>query len=121
MGLSWLLIQTVTWRADFRQVGACGVWSYPGLRHGEEIGVLSETNFTMASYWLFIDLMFAWVIFRHLGGPGFGLISPARRSRMKRQEGDRAGGINIENLMLKCKQKVLEGGLKGQKLTTSGH
>ena len=39
---------------------------------------------------------------------------------MKRQEGDRAGGINIEGLMLKCKQKVVEGGLKGQKLT-SGH
>ena len=39
---------------------------------------------------------------------------------MKRREGDRAGGINIEDLMLKCKQKVVEG-LKGQKLTTSGH
>ena len=25
---------------------------------------------------------------------------------MKRREGDRAGGINIEDLMLKCKQKV---------------
>ena len=54
---------------------------------------------------------------RQLGDPGFGLISPARRSRMKRWEGDRAGGINIEDLMLKCRQKV--GGLKGQKLTTS--
>ena len=50
------------------------------------------------------------MIFRHLGGPGFGLISPARRSRMNRQEGDRAGGIDIEDLMLKCKQKVVMGG-----------
>ena len=47
------------------------------------------------------------MIFRHLDGPGFGLISPAR-SRMKRREGDGAGGINIEDLMLKCKQKVGE-------------
>ena len=60
------------------------------------------------------------MIFRHLGGPGFGLISLARRSRMNRRENDRAGGINIEDLMVKCKQKVV-GGLKGQKLTTSGH
>ena len=58
---------------------------------------------------------------RHLGGPGFGLMSPARRSRINRREGDGAGGINIEDLMLKCKQNVLVGGLKGQKLTTSGH
>ena len=28
---------------------------------------------------------------------------------------------NIEDLMVKCKQKVVVGGLKGQKLTTSGH
>ena len=42
-------------------------------------------------------------------------------SRMKRREGDRAGGINIEDLMLKCRQKVVVWGLKGQKLTTSGH
>ena len=47
--------------------------------------------------------------FGQLGGPGFGLISPARRSRMKRQEGDRAGGVNIEDLMLKCRQKVVVG------------
>ena len=61
------------------------------------------------------------MIFRHLGGPGFGLISPAKRSRMNRREGDRAGGINIEDLKVKYKQKVVVGGLKGQKLTTSGH
>ena len=61
--------------------------------------------------------------FRQLGGPGFGLISPASGGRMKRREGDKAGGINIniEDLMLKCKQKVVVGGLKGQKLITSGH
>ena len=58
---------------------------------------------------------------RQLDGPGFGLISPARRSRMNRREGDRAGGIDIEDLMLKCRQKVVVGGLIGQKLTTSGH
>ena len=46
---------------------------------------------------------------RHLVDPGFGLISPASRSKMKRREGDRAGGIDIEDLMLKCKQKVLVG------------
>ena len=28
---------------------------------------------------------------------------------MKRWEGDRAGGINIKDLMLKCKQKVVVG------------
>ena len=56
-----------------------------------------------------------------LDGPGFGLISPARRSRMNRQEGDRVGGIDIEDLMLKCRQKVIVGGLNKQKLTTSGH
>ena len=39
---------------------------------------------------------------------------------MKRREGDKAGGIDIEDLMVKCKQKVVVGGLKGQKLT-SGH
>ena len=57
------------------------------------------------------------MIFKHLGGPGFGLMSPASRSR----EGERTGGINIDDLMLKCKQKVVVGGLKGQKRTTSGH
>ena len=61
------------------------------------------------------------MIFRHLGGPGCGLISPAMRSKMTRWEGDRAGGINIQDLKVKCKQKVVVGGLKGQKLTTSGH
>ena len=58
---------------------------------------------------------------RQLDGPGFGLISPARRSRMNRREGDRAGGIDIEDSMLKYRQKVVVGGLNGQKLTTSGH
>ena len=58
---------------------------------------------------------------RQLGGPGFELISPASRNRMKIREGNRASGINIEDLMLKCRQKVVVGGLKGQKLTTSGH
>ena len=60
------------------------------------------------------------MILRYLGGLGFGLMSPPRRSRVKRWEGDRAGGINIDDLMLKYKQTVLVGGLKGQKLT-SGH
>ena len=49
------------------------------------------------------------MIFRHLGDPGFELISLARRSRMKRREGDRAGEINIEDLMVKCIQKVVVG------------
>ena len=35
-----LLIQTVTWWGDFRQVGTCDVMSYPGLRHGTEISIL---------------------------------------------------------------------------------
>ena len=30
---------------------------------------------------------------------------------MRRREGDRAGGINIEDLMLKCRQKVVTEGL----------
>ena len=60
--------------------------------------------------------------FGHLSGPGFGLMSPASRSRMKRQKSGRAGGIDIEDLMMKCRQKLVGGGgLKGQKLTTSGH
>ena len=57
---------------------------------------------------------------RQLDGHGVGLISLAR-SRMNRREGDRAGGIDIEDLMLKCRQRVVVGGLNGQKLTTSGH
>ena len=40
---------------------------------------------------------------------------------MKRREVDRAGGIIVEDPIAKCKQKVVVGGLKGQKLTTSGH
>ena len=59
--------------------------------------------------------------FGHLSGPGFGFMSPASRSRMKRRKGGRAGGIDIEDLMMKCRQKVVVGDLKGQKLTTSGH
>ena len=59
--------------------------------------------------------------FGHLGGPGFGFMSPASRNRMKRRKGGRAGGIEIVDLMIKCRQKVVVGGLKGQKLTTSGH
>ena len=82
---------------------------------------LSKINFAMAGYLLLMDLMFAEVTLRQLVGPGFGLISPASRSRMKRREGDRAGGIDIEDLMLKCRQKVVVGGLNRQKLTTSGH
>ena len=44
-GFSWLLIQIVSWWGDFRQVGACGVRSYPGLRHGEEISVIVRNKF----------------------------------------------------------------------------
>ena len=57
----------------------------------------------------------------HLDGPGFGFMAPASRSRMKRWKGSGAGGIEIEDLMIKCRQKVVVVGLKGQKLTTSGH
>ena len=32
---------------------------------------------------------------------------------MKRWEGDRAGGINIEELIAKCKQTVVVGGFEG--------
>ena len=56
---------------------------------------LSEIYFAMAGYLLFMDLMFAEVTWRQLGGPGFGFISPASRSRMKRREGDRAGGAEM--------------------------
>ena len=52
---------------------------------------LSEINFTMAGYLLCIDLIFVWVTFGRLNGPGFGLTSPASRSKMKRMEGDKAG------------------------------
>ena len=64
----------------------------------------------MARYLLCIDLIFALVTFGHLGGPGFGLIQSASRSKMKRREGDKADGINIDDLMLQCKQKVMVGG-----------
>ena len=47
--------------------------------------------------------------FGHLDGPGFGLMSPASRSKMKRRKGGRAGGINIDDLMMKCRQKVFVG------------
>ena len=57
----------------------------------------------------------------HLGGPELGFMSPASRSRIIRRKGGRAGGIEIVDLMKKCRQKVVVGGLKGQKLTTSGH
>ena len=39
--------------------------------------------------------------FGQLDGPGFGLISPASRSKMKREKGGRAGGIDIDDLMIK--------------------
>ena len=45
----------------------------------------------------------------HLSGPGFGFMSPANRSRMKRRKGGRAGGIDIEDLMIQCRQKVVVG------------
>ena len=66
---------------------------------------LSEFNFAMAGYLLCIDLIFVLVTFGHLSGPGFGFMSPSSRSRMKRRKGGRAGGIEIENLMIKYKQK----------------
>ena len=47
--------------------------------------------------------------FGHLGGPGFGFMSPASRSRMKRRKGSRAGVIEVEDLMIKCRQKVVVG------------
>ena len=47
--------------------------------------------------------------FGHLSVPGFGFMSPASRSRMKRQKGGGTGGIDIEDLMIKCRQKVVVG------------
>ena len=47
--------------------------------------------------------------FGHLGGPGFGFMSPASRSRIKRRKGGRVGGIEIVDLMKKCRQKVVVG------------
>ena len=59
---------------------------------------LSQINFAMARYLLCIHCVSDICMggFTHLGGPGFGLISPASRSKMKRREDDREGGINIE-------------------------
>ena len=82
---------------------------------------LSEINFAMAGYLLCIDLILAQVTFGQLDGPGFGLISPASRSKMKRRKRGRDGGIDINDLIMKCRQKVVVRGLKRQKLTTSGH
>ena len=39
-------------------------------------------------------------------------------NNMKRQKGGRVGGIDIEDLIMKCKLKLVDGGLKGQKLTS---
>ena len=44
-GLSWLLIQIVTWLGDFGHFGACGVRSNPGLPHDEEISVIVRNKF----------------------------------------------------------------------------
>ena len=52
------------------------------------------------------------MIFGQSDGPGFGLMSPASRSKMKRRKGGKAGGIDIDDLMMKCRQVVV-GGLKG--------
>ena len=78
---------------------------------------LSEINFAMAGYLLSTDLIFAQVTFGHLSGPWFGLMSPASRSKVKRQKGDRSGGINIEDLMVKCRQKIVLGALEGRQET----
>ena len=51
--------------------------------------------------------------FGQLDGPGFGLLSPVSRSKMKRQKGGRAGEIDIDDLMMKCRQKVVVGGSEG--------
>ena len=34
-------------------------------------------------------------------------MSPTSRSRIKRQKGGRAGGIDIEDLMMKCRQEIV--------------
>ena len=90
--LSWLLIKIITWWGDTRQIGTSGVSDM-----AKRSVSLSEINFTMAGYLLCTDLIFAKVTFRHLDDPGFGLISPASRSKMKRREGDRAGRIYFED------------------------
>ena len=63
---------------------------------------LSEINFAMAGYLLCIGLILTYVTFGQLDGPRFGFISPASRSKMKRRQNGRAGGINIDDLMRKC-------------------
>ena len=44
-GRSWLLIEFVAWWGNFGHICTCGVRSYPGLRHGEEIGVIIRNKF----------------------------------------------------------------------------
>ena len=53
--------------------------------------------------------------FGQSNGPGFGLMSPASRSKLKRRKGGRGSRIDIDYLMMKSRQKVV-GGLKEQKL-----
>ena len=113
--LKWLLMKTVTWWGVFGQVGTCGVRSIPGLGHGEEISVVVKNKFCNGRVFVVYGSDVCVSDIQTVGGPGFGLISLASRSRMKRRGGDRAGGINIEDLMLKCRQKVVVGGLKGKK------
>ena len=45
----------------------------------------------------------------HWDGPGFGLMSPVSKRKMKRRKGGRVGEIDIDDLMMKCRQKVVLG------------
>ena len=51
-----------------------------------EIDVIVRKNLVMARFLLFTDLILAQVTFGHLGGPGFGLMSPVSKSRMKSEK-----------------------------------
>ena len=66
---------------------------------------------------LMFDLMFAYETFKDLTGLGFGLMSPASRGKIKSSKSGNVGGIDLVDLIM----RVVDGALKGQKLTTSGH
>ena len=79
---------------------------------------LSEINLEMARYLFDIDLILAWETFKNFEGPGFGLMTPASRSKIRSQRTGYASGMDMVDLIRKCKQSVVDGGLKGEKMTS---
>ena len=59
-----------------------------------------------------IDLMFAYEALKELKGPGFVLMSSASRSKIKNRKDGSVEGIDVVNLIIKYRQRVVDGDLK---------